>query len=192
VAAEQRLVAAHARIAVARAGYFPSINLTGYAGSESVELSGLFAAGTNIWSAAASLLQPIFQAGKVTRQVEAAKAREKQILALYTKTLQTAFADVEDALIARTSGGVRREALARQAEALDRARNLARLRYDAGDASYLEVLDAERNLFRAQLELVGARRIELGAGVTLFKALGGGWQSADAQSPAAPSGGSHD
>jgi len=192
VAAEQRLVAAHARIAVARAGYFPSINLTGYAGSESVELSGLFAAGTNIWSAAASLLQPIFQAGKVTRQVEAAKAREKQILALYTKTLQTAFADVEDALIARTSGGVRREALARQSEALERARNLARLRYDAGDASYLEVLDAERNLFRAQLELVGARRIELGAGVTLFKALGGGWQSADAQTAAAPSGGSHD
>ncbi len=189
VAAEQRLVAAHARIAVARAGYFPSIDLTGYAGSESRELSDLFAAGTNIWSAAASLLQPIFQAGKVTRQVEAAKAREKQALASYRKTVETAFADVEDALVARSSGSVRREALERQAGALERARGLARLRYDAGDASYLEVLDAERNLFRAQLELVGARRDELGAGVTLFKALGGGWNGAGASPSAAPESG---
>ena len=176
-AAEQGLVAAHARVAVARAGYFPSITLTGSVGSESRELADLFASDTNIWSAAASVLQPIFQAGKVTRQVEAAKAREQQALAAYRKAVQSAFADVEDALVARSSGGLVRAALDREVEALDRARRLARLRYDAGDSSYLEVLDAERNAFRAELDRTSARRAELQAAVTLFKALGGGWET---------------
>jgi len=177
-AAEQRLVASHARVAVARAGYFPSISLTGSLGSESRELSELFKAGTGIWSAAAGLLQPIFQAGKVTRQVEAARARERQALAAYAKTLQTAFAEVSDALAARSGGSAQRAALEREVEALGRALHLAQLRYEAGDSSYLEVLDAERALFRGQLDLAAARRSELAAAVTLFKALGGGWSAA--------------
>ncbi|MEO8503834.1 MAG: efflux transporter outer membrane subunit [Acidobacteriota bacterium] len=183
-AAEQHLVAQHALIAVARAGYFPSISLTAFGGSESKDLAGLFSTPTNIWQAAASLLQPIFQAGKVTRQVEAARAREKQALAGYAKTVQTAFAEVEDSLAARALGTVRREALARQVEALDRARRLASLRYEAGDSSYLEVLDAERSLFQAELQLSGARRDELQAAVTLFKSLGGGWPASAATAPA--------
>jgi len=180
VAAEQLLVAANARIGVARAALFPSITLTGYAGSESQELSDLFASGTNVWRAALGLVQPIFHAGKLRRQVDVARARERQALATYAKTLETAFAEVEDSLAALSTGAEERAALARQVEALGRARRLAALRYEAGDASYLEVLDAERNLFRADLDLVAARRAELGAAVGLFRALGGGWPGARA------------
>lgn len=173
--AEQRLVAAHARIAVVRAEYFPVISLTGYAGSESKELSNLFAAGTGLWRAALGLVQPLFDIPKTRRQVEAAKAREDQALAAYRKSVQSAFAEVEDALIGRSTGAAEREALARQVEALTRARRLAGLRYEAGESSYFEVLDAERNLFRAELELARAQRAELVAAVGLFKAIGGGW-----------------
>lgn len=176
-AAEQRLIASNARIGVARAAFFPTIALTGYSGSESDELSGLFKSGTSIWGIAAGLLQPIFQGGKAIRGVEIAEARRRQSLAGYAKSVQVAFADVEDALIARSTGTTERQALERQVEALTRARRLANLRYEAGDSSYLDLLDAERGLFRAQLEWVAARRAELGAAVLLFKALGGGWEA---------------
>ncbi len=176
LAAEQRLVAANARIGAARAAYFPSIALTGYAGTESLELASLFASGTGIWQAALGLVEPIFNAGRTRRQVEAARARERQALAAYTRTVQGAFAEVEDALVARRTGVAEREALARQVEALTRARRLAGLRYEGGDSSYLEVLDAERSLFRAELDLARARRDELAAAVDLFRALGGGWE----------------
>jgi multidrug efflux system outer membrane protein len=190
LAAEQRLIAANARIGVARAAYFPSIGLTGYAGTESNELSSLFSSGTFVWQAATSLLQPIFNAGRTRREVEASEARQRESLALYTQSLQIAFAEVEDALVARRTGVAEREALARQVEALTRSRRLAGLRYDAGESSYIEVLDSERTLFRAQLDLVNARRAELAASVDLFRALGGGWEepvpaAADATAQAA-------
>ena len=181
-AAEQRLIAANARIGIARAAYFPSIQLTGYGGSESKELSGLFGGGTTIWQAALGLVQPIFNAGRAKRDIAATRAREQQALASYTKAVQSAFADVEDALIARSTGIEQRDALERRVEALERARHLAMLRYEEGDSSYLEVLDAERNLFRAQLDLTNARRDALAAAVTLFKALGGGWEVASPRS----------
>ena len=92
------------------------------------------------------------------------------------KSVQNAFADVEDALAARSTGIAERAALERQMTALGRARHLASLRYEAGESSYIDLLDAERNLFRAQLEWVIARRAELGAAVLLFRALGGGWE----------------
>ncbi|HEX4953457.1 MAG TPA: efflux transporter outer membrane subunit [Thermoanaerobaculia bacterium] len=183
VAAEHSLVAANARIAVVRAAYFPSISLTAYAGSESQQLSNLLGSGTGIWNLALGLIQPIFQAGRTTRQLEAARAREQQLVAGYLKAVQTAFAEVEDALVARRTGATEREALARQVEALDRARRLAQLRYEAGDSSYLEVLDAERSLFGAELSLTEARRAELAAAVALFKALGGGFKVAAPTTP---------
>ena len=176
LAAEQRLAAANARIGAARAAYFPSISLTGYAGTESAELASLFASGTGVWQAALGLVEPIFNAGRTRRQVEAARARERQALAAYTKAVQSAFAEVEDALVARRTGAEERAVLARQVEALTRARRLAGLRYEAGESSYLEVLDAERSLFRAELELSRAQRDELEATVDLMKALGGGWE----------------
>ncbi|MCM2269787.1 MAG: efflux transporter outer membrane subunit, partial [Thermoanaerobaculia bacterium] len=151
VAAEQGLVAANARVGVARAALFPSISLTGYTGSESQELSDLLASGTGLWQVAAGLLQPVFQAGKLRRGVEAAQARQQQALAAYAKAVQSGFAEVEDALVARRTGAAERAALARQVAALARARHLAALRYEAGEAAYLEVLDAERALFRAEL-----------------------------------------
>ena len=176
-AAELRLVAANARIGVARAAYFPSIALTGYGGSESSDLAGLFGAGTSVWQAALSLVEPIFNHGRIRRQVAAARARERQAVAAYAKAVETAFAEVEDALVARRTGIAKREALGRQVEALGRARRLAQARYDAGESSYLEVLDAERNLFLAELALVRASRAEILATVALFKAIGGGWEA---------------
>jgi multidrug efflux system outer membrane protein len=182
-AAEQALVAANARIGVARAALFPSIALTGSYGSQSGELGDLLSSGTTVWQAALGLLQPIFHGGQLRRQVAASEARQRQALAAYAKATQAAFAEVEDALVARRTLADERAALARRVEALGRARRLAALRYDAGDATYLEVLDAERNLFRAELELVGAERAEAAAAVALFKALGGGWPA-----PPAPAG----
>lgn len=185
LAAEQRLVAANARIGVARAAYFPAISLTGFAGTESAELTGLLTSGTGVWGAALSLFEPIFNAGRTRRQVAAAAAQERQALAGYTRTVQQAFADVEDALVARRTGITEREALTRQVEALAEARRLSDLRYEEGDSSFLDVLDAQRTLFRVQLELARARRDELAATVLLFQALGGGWEEAGEAEPAA-------
>jgi multidrug efflux system outer membrane protein len=176
LAAEQRLIAANARIGAARAAYFPAIALTGAAGSESAQLASLLTSGTGIWQAAVSLVQPIFNAGRTRRQVQATRARERQELAVYTRAVQSAFAEVEDALVARRTSAAEREALGRQVAELGSARRLALLRYQGGDASYLEVLDAERSLFRAELDLTAARRDELTASVNLFSALGGGWE----------------
>jgi len=178
VAAEQQLVAANARIGAARAGYFPSISLTGTAGSESKELADLFGSGAGIWAAAAGLVQPIFQGNRVKHEVVAARARREQALTAYLKAAQTAFADVETALAARRTSAEERAALTRQLDALTRARRLASLRYDAGDASYLDLLEAERARFQAELALIASRRSEIDAALTLFRALGGGWQPA--------------
>ncbi len=184
VAAEQGLVAANARIGQARAAYFPSISLTGSLGQESTVLSELTSSGAGVFQLALGVLQPIWNGGRTKRQVEAATARRQQALAAYLKSVQTAFSDVEDALIARSTGATEREALNRQVEALERALRLSQLRYDAGESSYFEVLDAQRGLFRAQLEATRARRDELAAAVSLFKALGGGWTAP--ASPASP------
>lgn len=185
IAAEQRLIAADARIGIARAAYFPSISLTGYAGTESTDLADLFGSGTGIWQAALGVLQPIWNAGRTRRQVEAATARERQAEAAYQKTIQSAFAEVEDALVARSTGVAEREARARQVEALNRARNIADIRYDAGESSYFEVLDAQRSQFLAQINWTQTRRDELVAAVALFKALGGGWEEPVTAEPAA-------
>lgn len=175
VAAEQELIAANARIASARAAYFPLISLTAGGGSESRQLSDLLSSGTAVWQAALSVVQPLWNAGRTKRQVEAARARERQALAGYLKSIQVSLGEVESALSARRTATAEREALARQAEALGRARHLASLRYEAGNSSYLEVLDADRNLFQAQRAVIRARRDELAAAATLFRVLGGGW-----------------
>ncbi len=187
IAAEQALVAANARIGVARTEYFPSISLTAYSGSESKELGDLLGSGTSIWNLAANLLQPIFQGGRARRDVQAAEARERQALAAYVKAVQSAFAEVEDALVARSTGSAVRAALERNVAALTRARELARLRYEEGETSYLELHDAERSLFRSELELESSRRDEVEALLALVRALGGGWD-APATEPGAAGG----
>lgn len=174
--AEQRLVAANARIGVARAAYFPSISLTGYLGSESTALADLFSGPAGIWQFAVNLAQPIFNAGRVDAQVEASVARQQQALAQYERAVQSAFRDVMDAVAAQTRAREQLEAEAERAAALEQALKLARLRYDNGVASLLDVLDAERNLLAAELNRADALRAQQAAVADLVKALGGGWE----------------
>jgi multidrug efflux system outer membrane protein len=173
--AEQRLIAANARIGVAKAAYFPSIMLTGFLGTESAALSNLFTGPAGIFQLAAALTQPIWGAGRVDAQVRAATARQKEALANYEKAVQSAFADVRVALAAHQAARETAEAQSRRSAALAQAYKLARLRYDNGVSSLLEVLDAERNLLAADLARLDALAAQRAAVADLIKALGGGW-----------------
>jgi multidrug efflux system outer membrane protein len=173
--AEQRLVAANARIGEARAAFFPQISLTGFFGVESAALSDLFTGPARIWSFGPTVTLPIFNAGRNRARLDATEARRTEALAQYERAIQQAFREVEDALVAhRKAREVRlqQEALV---TASSRALELARLRYVNGLATYLDVLDAQRQLFDAELALAGTQRTQLVALVQVYKALGGGW-----------------
>lgn len=175
-AAESRLVAANARIGVARAAYFPSISLSAGLGSVSSSLSDLFSGPAQTWNFAAGLTAPIFNAGRIAAGVDVANARQKQALAGYEKAVQQAFADTLDALSAVSAARETEAAQQAQLTALREALRLARLRYDNGYSSYLDVLDAERGVFQVEQALSSARLARLSAVVSLYAALGGGWQ----------------
>jgi multidrug efflux system outer membrane protein len=175
--AEASLAATEFRIAEARAQYFPSIVLTGSLGSESARLADLFSGPAAIWSIAGTLVQPIVAAGRITAQVDAAKARREQAEIAYVRTVQGAFRDVHDALVAHRGA---REAFAAQEDRRARVAEtlkLAERRYRGGYSAYLEVLDAQRNLFSAERERLLALRNRQTALVSLYRALGGGWDS---------------
>jgi multidrug efflux system outer membrane protein len=121
---------------------------------------------------------PVFTAGAIAGQVQAAEARQVQALEQYRKTIENAFREVDDALVAGAKTGEIVAGRLRQVDALATYDRAARLRYDAGYSAYLEVLDAERNLFQAQISASQARAQALIAVTTLYKALGGGWQAA--------------
>lgn len=174
--AEQRLIAAQARIGVARAAYFPSITLTGFYGSESAVLSDLFTGPAGAWRAAAALTQPIFGFGRATRQVEAANARQRQAVAQYQRAIQNAFREVRDAIVTQTKTREQFEAEDLRVAALTQSLRLAELRYRNGITSQLEMLDAERNLLSARLNRSEALRAQRAAIADLFKSLGGGWE----------------
>ncbi|OGA49682.1 MAG: hypothetical protein A3F74_03240 [Betaproteobacteria bacterium RIFCSPLOWO2_12_FULL_62_58] len=186
VAAEQRLIAANARIAEARAALFPRIALSGYLGSESASLGDLFSAPARIWSLAFALAQPIFQGGRLFAEVEAVKARERQALAQYQKTLQEAFREVRQALNTQARAREVYDAEGARVAALTEALRLARIRYDNGLLSQLEVIDAERNLLQAELNRSDALRAQRAAIADLVKALGGGWTGFDRGASASP------
>ncbi|MFM0669052.1 efflux transporter outer membrane subunit [Paraburkholderia sediminicola] len=173
--AEQNLIAANALIGAARALYFPQISLTGLLGSSSAQLSKLFSGPANAWSFAGALTQPIFSAGNIAGQVDQAKARQQQALYAYQKSVQAAFQEVSDALLGVEKSRERLIAQGRQVDALNAYARLARQRYEGGYTSYMEVLDAERSLFSAQLAYTQTRSNEYTSLVTLYKALGGGW-----------------
>ena len=176
--AEQNLIANNARIGVAKAAYFPIVSLTGLLGSSSVAFSNLFTGPAKIWSYGADLTMPIFNAGAIAGQVQSAEARQVQALEQYRKAVENAFREVDDALI---GGSKSREALdsrIRQVDALKIYARNAKLRYEGGYSSFLEVLDAERSLFQAQIYESQARGQALIAATTLYKVLGGGWQAA--------------
>ncbi|WP_233702184.1 efflux transporter outer membrane subunit [Iodobacter ciconiae] len=180
-ASEQSLQAAGARIAAARAAYYPTISLTGFLGTESTSISNLFSGPAKTWSFLGNLTAPLFDNGRTTANVEGATARQKQAVANYRLTIQQAFAETQNALIARSSSVKIVAAQQLQLDSLSRQLKLATLRYDNGFSGYLEVLDAQRSLFQAQLNLAAAQRDQLNATVDLYKAMGGGWK-ADRQS----------
>jgi len=184
VAAEQQLIAANARIGAARASLFPRIGLSGYLGSESAALTNLFSGPATIWSLGFALAQPIFQGGRLFGEIEAVEARERQALAQYQKTLQTAFRETHDALVAQTKAREVFDAETARAAALNESLRLARIRYVNGLTSQLEILDAERNLLNAELNRADALRAQRAAVADVVRALGGGWTGLAENPPA--------
>jgi len=176
--AEQQLVATNARIGAARAQYFPSLGLTAYLGSESTAFSDLFTGPAGIFQFAAAITQPIWNAGRIGFGVDAAEARHAQALARYRQAVAAAFKDVRDALAAQRAARDKLAAETTRATALENALRQARLRYDAGIASRLEVLDVERNQLAVELARIDSERAARSALADLFKALGGGWPAA--------------
>ena len=175
--AEERLIAANARIGVAKAAYFPSIGLTGLFGSESAAVSDLFGTHrSNIWSYGATLLMPIFDWGRTGARVDQATAGQREALENYLTTVENAFREVKDALVSLRELGNESTALQQQAEAAREAYRIAEERYKVGYSGFLELLDSQRTLNAAELQQQDARRNHLSAAVDLFKALGGGWQ----------------
>jgi outer membrane protein, multidrug efflux system len=174
--AEQNLVAANARIGAARAAYFPQIALTGSAGYQSAKLTDLFQGPAGAWTLTGALTQPIFEGGRLKSGVRLAKAQHEELLLTYQQTIQGAFRDVSDALVAYRKN---REFRIQQQLLVESAQDAARLsevRFKAGTADYLEVLTNETNSFTAELTLAQAEGNELTALVQLYLALGGGWQ----------------
>ena len=174
--AEQQLVAANARIGIAKAAYFPTISLTGTAGFLSTALTDLFTKPAGMWDVAGSVAQPIFTAGKLRANVKLAETEQQEMLLVYRQTVQSAFRDVSDALVAyQKTREVREQQDLLVAAARDSAR-LARIRYEGGRSAYLEVLTNETNYLSAELSLSQARLGEMLSLVELYSALGGGWQ----------------
>lgn len=175
---EQNLVAANAMIGVAKAAYFPTLSLTGLTGSASAELSDLLSSGSSLWKGGATLSVPLFTGGRTAARVQVAEAQQQQALLAYRRTIQTALAEVNDALVEQVRTREQLDAQSRQVAALQVAVEMAWLRYDNGYTGYIEVLDAERSLFNAQLQQTQTQRALLQAMVKLYKAMGGGWQRA--------------
>lgn len=173
-AAQAALVAAAADVGAAHAQLFPSITLTGAFGSLSPELDDLFTEPFEAWSAVGGLLQPIFQGGRLRANVERTEALREQRRAEYARTVQIAFRDVLDALRGQELIASVRAANAEQVASLNRATELAELRYGQGDIAYLDLLDVRRGLYQSEIDLVAAERDELLNTVDLALAVGGG------------------
>ena len=173
---EQLLVAANARIGVARAAYFPDISLTAQPGFLSSALTSLFSGGAGTWTFAGTITQPIFEGGALKSNMRLAQAQQQEALLTYRQTIQGAFRDVSDALIGYKQYQdftAQQELLAHAAQD---AAQLSGKRYEAGTTNYLEVLTNDTNYLSAELGLAQARLNELLALVQIYKALGGGWQ----------------
>jgi multidrug efflux system outer membrane protein len=176
VEAEQLLVAANADIGAAKALFFPSISLSGFIGGISGDLVSFLGGSGGVWSGGASLLQPIYQGGRLRRNVEAAQARFDAALAAYRRAALNSYREVADSLVSIQKLAEVRTAREIGVLALRDAADLSRSRYDAGLSSYLEILTADEQLFEQQLLLAQARGAELRARAELYRALGGGWQ----------------
>lgn len=174
--AEQQLIAANAQIGVAKANYFPQIALTGIGGYQSSALTGLFAGPSGLWTFGASAVQPVFEAGRIRNQVRFATAQTQEATLFYQNTVQEAFREVSDSLIAYRMSQEFRMEQEQVTQAAQEAIKLSDMRYKGGATSYLEVLDSDTRFFTAQLTLAQAQLNELESLVQIYKALGGGWQ----------------
>jgi len=177
LAAEQLLVASNANVGAAKALFFPTISLTGILGTLSGDFSNLLKADANLWQVSPSLFAPIFQGGRIRRNYDAAKARYEQAAAQYQKAALNSYREVANALVSVKKLGEARLELEDGVEALTDAAALARSRYDTGLANYLEILNADQQLFDQELQLAQVRGEEMRAFVELYRALGGGWQT---------------
>ena len=173
--AEQVLVAANAQIGVAKADYFPRIGLTGVLGVESRDLTELLTAPARTWSVAAAAAAPIFNAGRTRANVRLSESVERELVVNYQRTIYRALREVSDALAGYHKTGEQRAQQEQLVAALRDAAQLSTDRYQGGLDSYLQVLDAQRSLFRSELDLAALQRQELTAIVELYRALGGGW-----------------
>ncbi|MGD0281748.1 MAG: efflux transporter outer membrane subunit [Dissulfurispiraceae bacterium] len=173
--AEQNLISASAQIGAVRAQYFPDISLTGLFGYESTKLSSLFSGPARTWNWVVPLTAPIFTGGAIAGQVKEAEAIQKETVLQYQQVIQNAFRDVEDSLADQQHTRQQLEALKRQVEALRTYARMASLRYDNGYTSYIEVLDADRSLFSAELNYTQTQGALFQSLVNLYKAMGGGW-----------------
>jgi multidrug efflux system outer membrane protein len=175
-AAEQAMVAANANIGVAKAAYFPQISLTGSIGGQSSSLASLFAGPAGAWSFVPQLTQPIFTAGRLKNNVRLAAAQREDAQIVWEKSINTAFQEVSDALIAHQRTRESRVEQQKLVLALEDRKRLAYARYQGGVDTQLNALDADRDLLSAELTLEQVRYAELVSVVQLYKALGGGWQ----------------
>ena len=187
IQAEQALIAANARIGVARALYFPSITLTGALGTSSIDSDLLFEGASKFWQVGGEVLAPIFTFGAIEGQVMTAEAVQRETVYRYQQAIIASFRDVEDALVATTKGRDSQAAKERRVRALSTYARLARQQYDAGTTSYLQVLDANRSLFSGQLDYVQTQTAVLASLVDVYRSMGGGWldraDSASASNP---------
>lgn len=175
-AAEQNLIAATANIGVAKAAYFPQISLSGLLGGQSTQLTSLFTGPHSAWSFVPQVTQPIFTAGRLKSNVRLAEAQQQSAMVQYQKTIQTAFTEASNALIAHERLRESRVEQEKLVAALRDRTRLAYVRYEGGVDTLLNALDADRDLFQAELSLAQIRLNELLSVVQLYKALGGGWQ----------------
>lgn len=185
IAAEHQLMAANASIGAARAAFFPSIGLTGAAGSASTQLSDLFDSGSGYWSFTPSISVPIFTAGRLKANLDYAEISRDIRVAQYEQTIQDAFRDVADGLAAHETYAEQVQAQRNLLQVSEDYYEVAQRRYRTGVDSHLTLLDAQRQLLSAQQQLVNDRRNQLVSEVNLFKALGGGWQAQEAAAASA-------
>lgn len=173
--AEQELIAANAQIGVAKADYFPRISLTGFFGVESRALSDLLTSRAGVWTVGTSAIAPIFNAGRTRATVRLAESVQRELVVNYQRAIYTALREVSDALAEYRKTTEERAQQELLVEALRDTTSLATDRYRGGLDSYLQVLDAQRNLFQGELGLTVLRRQELASIIELYRALGGGW-----------------
>jgi multidrug efflux system outer membrane protein len=186
---EQLLRSANAQVGESTADFFPQIGLTALLGKISPQLSAFTLGGANAWGIGAEAAGPLFEGGRLVGQYRQARAAREEARLRYRQTVLTALGDVSDALIARERLGEIRQQQIREVASLERAVKTSTSRYLAGKASYYEVLEAQQQLFPAELALARTRRDEQLAVVALYKALGGGWQDEPGKSQASANSG---